>query len=101
MGYIALTEDPHICQIGSTYEHTEEPDPKKVTELVEKVSLFYPEAKNLEVLKVRSGVRIAPRDGHLPIIAQVSKNTWIFTGLGSRGLLYHALFGRELIHSLI
>lgn len=99
-GYIALTEDPHICQIGSTYEHTKDPNPTKVAELVDKVSLFYPEAKNLEVLKVRSGVRIAPREGHLPVLEQVSKNTWVFTGLGSRGLLYHALFGQELVRAL-
>jgi glycine/D-amino acid oxidase-like deaminating enzyme len=99
-GYITLTEDPFICQVGSTYEHTKQPDPQKAIDLIEKVSLFYPPAKQFRILEIRSGIRIAPREGHVPILAQVGPKTFVFTGLGSRGMLYHALLGRLLVEKL-
>ena len=99
-GYISVTEDPHLCQVGSTYEHTDFPDPKKAVALLEKVALFYPPAKDFEIIEIRSGKRISPQEGHTPIITQVSKNTWVFMGLGSRGMLYHALYGKELVSNL-
>ena len=34
-GHITPTEDPALCQVGSTYEHTDEADPKKALELLE------------------------------------------------------------------
>lgn len=100
-GYITLTEDPSLCQVGSTYEHTLEPDPKKAVDLIEKVSLFYPPAKDFKIVEIRSGKRIAPREGHQPIVAQVSSKTWVFTGLGSRGMLYHAFLGADLFNALL
>lgn len=99
-GHITPTEDPTICQVGSTYEHTETPDPKKALELLDKVALFYPKAKEFEIVEVRSGIRVAPLEGYRPIIEQINPKTWVFTGLGSRGLLYHSLFAQELARSL-
>lgn len=97
-GYLAVTDDPNICQIGATYEHTPKPDPKKLDELIEKIALFYPEVKTFPILQKKVGMRVSPREGHLPIVAKLAPNTWIFTGLGSRGLLYHALYARELLN---
>jgi glycine/D-amino acid oxidase-like deaminating enzyme len=99
-GYISVTENPSLCQIGSTYEHTLEPDPKKAIELIEKVASFYPEAREFKICEIRSGKRIAPKEGHQPIVTEIKPNTWLFTGLGSRGMLYHALLGRELLEVL-
>lgn len=99
-GYIAVTESDTFCQVGSTYEHTKEPDPQKARALLDKVSLFYPQAVNFKIEEIRSGKRIAPLEGHKPVVAQVSSKTWVFTGLGSRGLLYHALLGKELVRLL-
>ena len=98
-GYITLTEDPALCQVGSTYEHTLDPDPKKAIALLDQVALFYPPAKHFTIKEIRSGKRIAPISGHRPIVAQISSKTWVFTALGSRGMLYHALLGRELVDS--
>ena len=100
-GYITVTENPNFCQVGSTYEHTKEPDPKKALELIEKVSLFYPPAKDFSIVEIRSGTRISPKDGHQPIVKQVDKKTWVFTGLGSRGMLYHALISKELVLDML
>lgn len=99
-GYITVTEDPSLCQVGSTYEHTLEADPQKALDLLEKVALFYPPAKSFKVQEIRSGKRIAPKEGHQPIVLQILPKTWVFTGLGSRGLLYHALLGRELAEAI-
>ncbi len=99
-GHITLTEDPDFCQVGSTYEHTPTVDPKKAEELLEKVSLFYPPASQFEILEIRSGARIAPKEGYRPLFERISPNAFVFTGFGSRALLYHALLGKALAKSL-
>lgn len=96
LGHVSVTEDPFICQIGSTYEHRRNPDPKQITALLEKVAHFFPKAPQLPRLETRCGIRIAPKDGHIPIAEQLDEQIWVFTGLGSRGMLYHALIGQEL-----
>lgn len=99
-GYISVTENPELCQIGSTYEHTAEPDPKKALQLIDKVAAFYPEAREFKILDIRAGKRIAAKYGHQPIVLEIEPNHFLFTGLGSRGMLYHALFGCELLKLL-
>src|SRR3989344_8436445 len=103
-GHITPTEDPHLCQIGSTYERkfsSPDPDPSKALELLQKVSLFYPPAKDFKVEEIRSGVRIAPKIGYQPLIQKIHPNAWVFTGLGSRGLLYHALLGKKVVNEVL
>ena len=96
-GYITLTQDPFVCQVGSTYEHTLQPDPQKALALLDQVSAFYPKAKEFKVLEIGQGKRISPKSGHRPVLEKVAENTFVFTGLGSRGMLYHALCGKLLI----
>ncbi len=99
-GHITPTEDPELCLVGSTYEHTDKPNPQKALELLDKVAIFHPPAKDFKIIEIRSGVRIAPKLGYQPIVAQLNPKTWVFTGLGSRGLLYHSLLARELVLQL-
>lgn len=96
-GHITPTDHPDYCQIGSTYEHTAVPDPQKARELLEKAAHFYPPAKDFEIVDIRCGVRIAPKVGYLPYLGRLDEKTWVFTGLGSRGLIYHALYAKILI----
>ncbi len=95
--HITPTEDPEFCQIGSTYEHTEKPDPEKARKLLEQCAFFYPPARDFEIVEMQSGIRIAPKMGYRPIVAKVTPKTWVFTGLGSRGLIYHAFLSKTLI----
>jgi glycine/D-amino acid oxidase-like deaminating enzyme len=102
-GHITPTEDPAICQIGSTYEHefdTLDPDEKAILELLGKVAKFYPPASDFEVVEIRAGARISQPKGYRPILEKLDAKTWVFTGLGSRGLLYHAWLGKQLANHL-
>jgi len=103
-GHITPTENPDFCQIGSTYERSFQDgnvDPSKALELKEKVALFYPPAMDFEVVEIRAGIRISPINGYRPIVAQLNHKVWVFTGLGSRGFLYHALYGKALAKTLV
>jgi len=98
-GHITPTEDPSICQIGSTYENifsSLDPDEKVIPELLEKAAKFYPPVRDFKVLEVRAGARIAQPKGYRPILERLNAKTWVFTGLGSRGMLYHASHGKQL-----
>lgn len=102
-GHLSPTEDPSIWQVGSTYErsfNTVGPDEAVALKLIDQVSQFYPPARDFEVLEVRAGIRMSPHHGYRPLCGQVGPKTWVFAGLGSRGLLYHALLGRELAESI-
>lgn len=103
-GHLTPTPDPSVCQIGATYERqfsSFDPEPEKAMELLEKVALFYPPARDFEVLGVQAGVRISPVTGYRPIVEKIAPKAWVFTGLGSRGLLYHALLGKELAREIM
>jgi len=99
LGHITPTEDPELCQIGSTYERgfsDAAPTPEAVRELLDKVGSFYPPALEFEVMSQAAGVRMNVRNGYRPIVEQIAPKAWVFTGLGSRGLLYHAELGKRL-----
>lgn len=93
-GHLSLTEDPELCFVGSTYETGF--DPQKALALREQIGAFYPPARTFEIVDVKQGIRMAPKQGYLPLIRQIGPSLWVFTGLGSRGLLYHGLYGKEL-----
>ena len=98
VGHLSLMEDPAFCQLGSTYEDAF--DERLALGLREKVAVFYPPARDLEVVEIVSGTRIAQRNETLPLVRQLNERVWVFTGLGSRGLLYHSLFAKELVEKL-
>ncbi len=100
-GHISVTEDPSVCLVGSTYEHTEKPDPQKVLALLPQLAAIYPAARDFEVLEILSGVRISPKVGIRPVVQKVGKNVWVFTGLGSRGLIYHSLLAKSLSDEIL
>ncbi len=88
--YTALTEDPLKCHVGSTYERDvidEIADQEKA------VSLLKP---TLPVLDCRAGIRVTNPAHYFPILEKVGSHHYVITALGSRGLLYHALFGSRL-----
>lgn len=92
--YEAVSQDPHICYIGATYEkiftHT---DPCL------KTAVEYLKPKS-QILDCRAGVRVRNTAHYFPIINKINPKTWAITALGSRGLLYHAYLGKKLTQTL-
>ena len=101
--YIVMQPDKKSCIIGSTFEKgfsSPLPDIKKASaELKPKYTQMIPGLENAKIIDCRAGVRAATPD-HRPLIRQINARTWIFTGLGSKGLLYHALIASELAQQL-
>lgn len=104
-GYIAVTKDEKLYYMGSTYEHefTDElPDRSFAKEKIFKgFSSYNIDLGKIEVLEAFSGVRVFNKKSFLPVIKKFSNKVFGITALGSRGLLYHALLGKELTTALL
>lgn len=95
-GYIAHLGSSSRFEVGSTYERNFSdalPNLKLAKELLDQKLALCPEA---EILDCKAGVRVCTQGHYTPIISKVSEKAHVFTGLGSRGLLYHGLYGRKL-----
>ncbi|XP_042507374.1 uncharacterized protein LOC122083581 isoform X2 [Macadamia integrifolia] len=81
-------------------------------ELVPKVSAVYPGIQNWTLTEARAGVRAMPPKtpiGSLPLLGCIDDfvngdhrcKHWLFGGLGSRGLLYHAWLGKIMAQAVL
>ncbi|MDN3504836.1 MAG: FAD-dependent oxidoreductase [Rhabdochlamydiaceae bacterium] len=99
-GYIAKSSETGHYHMGSTYEHqfeSDEPNLEVAKELIlGKASSYLKEANQFEVSGVKSGVRYSRKNNPLPFMESISSRVTILTGMGSRGLLYHAYFAKQL-----
>ncbi|MES2123026.1 MAG: FAD-binding oxidoreductase [Chlamydiota bacterium] len=104
-GYLAVSDRERICYIGSTYERqdlSEEAQPERVKrELFPKIALFFPEVEQLEVVGCKAAIRVGKKGHYAPTVKRVRPGVWVFTGLGSRGLLYHAYCGNFLARAIL
>jgi glycine/D-amino acid oxidase-like deaminating enzyme len=99
-GYLANLGTQHHFDIGSTYERSfrdDLPDFSLAKELLADKLKPY---RNREILGCKSGIRVCPQNHYLPMIENIAPNATVFTALGSRGLLYHGLFGRSLANEI-
>ena len=97
-GYIASRKES--CYLGSTYERefaTEAPDSDIAQkELLPKIASFFPAVDKLTMIGCQAAMRVTRKGHYTPIAAQLSPRVWALTAMGSRGLLYHAYFGKTL-----
>jgi glycine/D-amino acid oxidase-like deaminating enzyme len=102
--YILQSEDPAKFIVGATFERKfkdERPDMEYACSyLLPKMTEMIPDLFEAEVLACTSGVR-ASTPTHLPLVRRENANTWVITGMGSKGLLYHALYAKGLIEEVI
>lgn len=86
------------CLAGATFEKTfASPEPDLMVakrDLEPKIRSLYPALSNCKIIACRAGLR-ASTPNHLPLVKQINARTWLVTGMGSKGLLYHALFAKE------
>lgn len=99
-GYFCPTGDPSIWCLGATYEKeytSSAPDPVVAIEsLKNKASLYLNlNFTNADITNIKSGVR-AFLPTKRPAIAQITKKSFVYCGLGSKGLLYHAYLGKQI-----
>lgn len=103
-GYIALHEDPSLCFVGSTYERqftSAEPNLEEAKQLIlPKLFRFLPFKEELDVIECKSAIRVMNRHDYTPLMRQIGPHTWVLTAMGSRGLLYHAYYAKQLVREL-
>lgn len=84
--------------IGSSYQKVFSsplPDEKEVYRyLADNLKTYFQPYDQLNFEKILSGVRVAHPNVNHPKLINLDERTLIVTGLGSRGLLYHALIGK-------
>ncbi|KAL9687380.1 hypothetical protein QQ045_031781 [Rhodiola kirilowii] len=88
---------------------------RALEELLPKASVFYPCIKDWKFSGAMTGVRAMPplttNNGSLPLLGSIDDfvtengnhcpKVWLFGGLGSRGLLYHAMLGKLTAKAVI
>jgi len=96
--YITRGATPDQCYVGSTFEH-EFTDDKicettALSHLLPRIKELLPELVNSKVIAIRSGIRCS-LPNRLPQLVEVNKKTTLLWGMGAKGLLYHAYFGKR------
>lgn len=101
--YIIGRPDKQSCLVGATFERqfsTNDPQPSLAEELLRpKAEALIPDLRGARLLDCRAGLR-ATSPSHQPFVGRITRNTWILTGLGSKGLLYHAYLARLLAQAI-
>ncbi len=100
--YLAKMQQPLHVEIGSTYERGFENDePCLETALKELQAAQQQFLKDGHVVTCKAAVRVARKEGYLPIAEKINSRLYVLTGMGSRGLLYHAYYGKLLAQSIV
>ncbi|GAX20490.1 hypothetical protein FisN_24Hu260 [Fistulifera solaris] len=107
--YISPLNDHSRLLVGSTHEFRDDLlSPEQVIqELKERTSAVAPHLwEDPVVEKITKGTRVQSErgtHGRLPIVGKLpgTKQHWVLTGLSSRGLLYHALYGKMLAKAIL
>ncbi|XP_009587249.1 uncharacterized protein [Nicotiana tomentosiformis] len=114
-------QGPRTLYLGSTWEwksknysrHVpEEEASKALEELLPKASAVYPAIKDWTVTGACAGLRAMPpltAEGSPPLLGCIDEfigcrskcKYWLFTGLGSRGLFYHAWLGKLMAKAVL
>lgn len=101
--YVLMTERHNSCLVGATYEKGFHEATINLDiaqkEILPKAFELFPPLKQAPILNCYTGMRaVTPQ--HHPLIQRISSSRWVLTGMGSKGLLYHALFAKELIENI-
>ncbi len=103
-GYLAYDPTWPCAYFGSTYEHhytTSAPSLTTAKEVIlPRIAQFIREPQAFKLLDCIAGLRASRQTCYHPLVDQMGPAAWVFTGLGSRGLLYHAYLGRLLAQAI-
>lgn len=96
-----IIDEGESLSIGATFEHEwTDPGPTQAgaKELIELASQMMPEVRTMDVIEHTSGIRITVPGTRMPMIGPLPDHpaVWVFTGLGSKGILMSALLGMKI-----
>jgi len=99
-GYVVPDRDDTLV-LGSNYDNNYDdltPDPQATAYIREKTARMVPPVDEAEVLGVQAGVRVKHEDSPLPLVGPLPdrERLWVFTALGSKGLLTAPLLAHAL-----
>ena len=102
-GHGYIVDEGESLFIGSTYEHTfshMEPDDDIGDALLSRACKMLPSLVGAPVLDRLAGCRATVPGTRLPMVGPFpgAPDIWVFTGLGSKGLLLAPLLAREIHH---
>lgn len=102
--HLVMQRDYRSFILGASFER-EYIDEKKDEEIAKKILLskfhaLFPALTDVPIMRCASGMRVCPKK-HLPMIGQIDKKFWFFTGLCSKGILFHAYLGDALARALL
>lgn len=102
--YLLMDKEKNRCNIGATYERNYESISPNLCEaekdIMPKAIALIPLLEGASILGCKAGIRASTPD-HLPLIQQIGVKYWVITGMGSKGLLYHALYAKKLSEMII
>lgn len=103
-GGVYIVPTPRGTVVGATFEHTFthlDPDPATSIALRDRAARLVPVLAEADILDARVGVRVtvpaSVSPERLPVLERLSERVWLFTGLGSRGLLTAPLLAETLV----
>lgn len=102
--YLVMGKDLKTCTVGATFEREFDSfranKEKAASEILPDITSFFPALKQAKILRCRSGFR-ACSSTNLPLVGKISDREYFFTGLGSKGLLYHAWVGKRVARAML
>lgn len=102
--YLLMNREQASCLVGATYERNFDSTLTDVDyaskDILPKATALIPGLQEASILGCRAGIR-ASTPNHMPIVQKVDAKCWVITGMGSKGLLYHALYAEKLAHMII
>ncbi|MFT4551662.1 MAG: glycine/D-amino acid oxidase-like deaminating enzyme [Chlamydiales bacterium] len=104
--YIVMSSNKQSCIVGSTFERDfidESPELVEHLQIIrENAEALYPPLKEMKVIGHFAGIRAsASKNQNRPLVGRMNKRCWLITGMGSKGLLYHAWLGNLLSKAIL
>ena len=96
-----ILDEGATLSIGATFEHEwaeDGPTEQGRIELIDQAAKMMPEVRDMEIIEHTAAVRITVPGTRMPMIGPLpsSPRTWVFTGLGSKGILMAGLLGMKI-----
>lgn len=98
--YLVMSSDKKRCFVGATFERSFVSSGSDIETAIAylqpKMLALIPALLEAKILNCYAGLRAATPQ-HQPVIEEPLNHCWVFSGMGSKGLLYHALYARKLV----